>query len=41
MPLQASTTLLKADRRRATLNPPLPPISHKQVQCGKLATLFN
>ena len=41
MPLQASTILLKADRRRAALNPPLPPISHKQVQCSELATLLT
>ena len=39
MPLQASTILLKADRRRAALNPPLPPISHDQVQHSELATI--
>ena len=31
MPLQASTILLRADQRRAALDPPLPPISHEQV----------
>ena len=31
MPIQASTILLRADQRRAALNPPLPPISHDQV----------
>ena len=38
MPLQASTILLRADQRRAALNPPLPPISHDQVLGGELAT---
>ena len=41
MPLQASTILLQADQRRAALNPPLPLISHNQVQHGKLATLLT
>ena len=51
MPLQASTILLRADQRRAdqrgayqrraALDPPLPPISHDQVQCGKLASLLT
>ena len=41
MPLQASTILLQADQRRAGLNPPLPLISHDQVQSGKLATLLT
>ena len=40
-PLQASTILLSADQRRAVLNPPLPLISHNQVQHGKLATLLT
>ena len=41
MPLQANTILLRADRRRAPLKPPLPPISHDQVLCGELATLLS
>ena len=31
MPLQASTILLRADQRRATLDSPLPPISYDHV----------
>ena len=31
MPLQASTILLRADQRRAALDPTLPLISHDQV----------
>ena len=31
MPLQASTILLRADQRRAALDPPLPLISYDQV----------
>ena len=41
MPLQASTILLRADQRRAALDPPLPPISPDQIQCGKQATLLT
>ena len=41
MPLQASTILLRLDQRRAALNPPLPPISHKEVQHGELVTLLT
>ena len=41
MPLQDSTILLRADQRRAALNPPLPPISHDQVRCSELATLLT
>ena len=41
MPLQASTILLRADQRRAALNPPLLPISHNQVRHGELATLLT
>ena len=41
MPLQASTILLRADQRTAALNPPLPPISHGQVQCSKLEILLT
>ena len=41
MPLQASIILLKADSRRAALNPPLPPISHEQVHGVELATLLT
>ena len=41
MPLQAITILLRADQRRAALDPPLPPISHDQVRHGKLATLLT
>ena len=41
MPLQASTILLRADQRRVALGPPLPPISHDQVQHGELATLLT
>ena len=41
MPLQASTILLRADCRRAVLDPPLLPISHDQVQCSKLASLLT
>ena len=41
MPLQASTILVRADQRRAALDPPLPLISHDQVRCGKLATLLT
>ena len=41
MPLQASTILLRADQRRAALDPPLPQISHDQVQHGELATLLT
>ena len=40
MPLQASTILLKADCKRAALDPPLPPISHDQVRCSELASLL-
>ena len=40
MPLQASTIFLRADQRRAALNPPLPPISHDQVLHGELVTLI-
>ena len=41
MLLQANTILLQVDQRRAALNPPLPPISHDQVHCSKLATLLT
>ena len=41
MPLQASNILLRADWRRAALNPPLPLISPSQIQHGKLATLLT
>ena len=41
MPLHDSTILLQADWRRAALNPPLPPISHDQVQHSELATLLT
>ena len=41
MPLQASTILLREDWRISALNPPLPPISHDQVQCSELATLLT
>ena len=41
MPVQTSTILLQADQRRAALNPPLPLISHDQVQCGELTTLLT
>ena len=41
MPLQASTILLRADQRRAALDPPPPLISHDQVYCGELATLLT
>ena len=41
MPLQASTILLRADHRRAALDPPLPPISHDQVQPSELASLLT
>ena len=41
MPLQASTILLKVERRRAALNLPLPAISHEQVRHGELATLLT
>ena len=41
MPLQASTILLRVDQRRAALNPPIPPISHDQVQHGELMTLLT
>ena len=41
MPLQDSTILQRADCRRAALDPPLPPISHDQVQCGELASLVT
>ena len=41
MPLQASTILLRAHQRRAALDPSQPPISHDQVQHGKLATLLT
>ena len=41
MSLQASTILLRADLGRASLNPPLPPISHDQILCGELTTLLT
>ena len=41
MSLQASTILLRADCRRAALDPPLPPISHDQVRCSELASLLT
>ena len=41
MPLQASTILLRADQRRAAVDPPLPPISHYQVQHGELVSLLT
>ena len=31
----------KADQRRTALDPPLPPISHDQVQHGELASLLT
>ena len=36
-PLQVSTMLCKADRRRAALNPPLPPITREQILHGDLS----
>ena len=41
MPLQASTILLRADHRRATLDTTLPSICHDQVQHTKLASLLT
>ena len=40
-PLQASSVLLQAERRRVALDPPLPPITIDQIQCGELSTLLE
>ena len=39
-PLQASSVLIKADRRRASLVPPLPPIAKEQILQGELSSLL-
>ena len=39
-PLQASSVLIKADRWRATLVPPLPPITKEQIMQGELSSLL-
>ena len=39
-PLQASSVLIKADRQRAALNPPLPPIMKEEIMQGKLSSLL-
>ena len=40
IPLQASSVLIKADRRRASLVPPLPPITKEQILQGELSSLL-
>ena len=40
-PLQASSVLFQADRRRVALDPPLPPITTVQIQHGELSTLLE
>ena len=40
MPLQASTILLWADQRQAASDPPLPPHTKEQIECGELASLW-
>ena len=39
-PLQASSVLIKADRRRASLVHPLPPITKEQILQGELSSLL-
>ena len=39
-PLQASLVLIKADRRRASLVPLLPPITKEQISWGELSSLL-
>ena len=39
-PLQASSVLIKADRQRAALVPPLPPIIREQIMQGELSSLL-
>ena len=40
-PLQASTILLRADQRRTSSNPPLPPITCDQIAHGELVSLLE
>ena len=39
-PLQASSVLIKVDRRRASLVPSLPPITKEQILQGELSSLL-
>ena len=39
-PLQASSVLIKADRHKAALDPPLPSISKEEIMQGKLSSLL-
>ena len=39
-PLQASSVLIKVDRQRAMLDPPLPPITKEEIMQGKLSSLL-
>ena len=39
-PLQASSVLIKADRQRGTLDPPLPPITKEDIMQGKLSSFL-
>ena len=39
-PLQASSVLIKVVRQRATLNPPLPPITKEEIMQGELSSLL-
>ena len=41
MPLQMNTVLLWADQSQAPSDPPLPPITREQTECGELASLLN
>ena len=40
-PLQVNSVLYQANRRRAALDPPLPPITVDQIQCGELSALLE
>ena len=40
-PLQASSVLIRADRRRASLVPPHPPITREQISRGELSSLLE